>query len=151
MSHMNLDNRRSLIVWTPSCYPTVAFKLTDIGEGIREVTVKQCHIKQHQKVSQFDDICDVESDKATVTITSRFDGFVKKVHFQEGDVIAVGSTLLDIEVDDQTQNTDVANEVPLSIDQTEMSGGEHIQHIATEKNRMTAQDECAVIGEVCEF
>lgn len=90
-------------IWSSLRYPTVAFKLTDIGEGIKEVTVKQCHIQPDQRVSQFENICDVESDKATVTITSRFDGLIKKVHFQEGDVIAVGSTLLDIEVDDASE------------------------------------------------
>lgn len=150
MSPMSLDHRKSFKVWTPSCYPTVAFKLTDIGEGIREVTVKQCHINQDQKVSQFDDICDVESDKATVTITSRFDGFVKKVHFQEGDVIAVGSTLLDIEVDDQPQNADVANVVPVAVGKIEISDNEHIQCDASEGKQWTVNDEGAMIEEVCE-
>lgn len=88
--------------WTSLHYPVIPFKLSDIGEGIKEVTVKRSFLKPHQKLSQFEDVCEVESDKASVTITSRFDGLVKNVYFKEGDVITVGSTLCDIETGNES-------------------------------------------------
>ena len=40
-------------------------------------------------VRSFDKICEVQSDKATVEITSRYDGFITKVYHREGDVVKV--------------------------------------------------------------
>lgn len=51
-------------------------------------------------VSQFGQICEVQSDKASVTITSRYDGIVRKRHYNVDDVARVGTALVDIELDD---------------------------------------------------
>lgn len=37
----------------------------------------------------FDRICEVQSDKATVEITSRFDGVIRAVHHSEGSIVKV--------------------------------------------------------------
>lgn len=55
-------------------------------------------------MSQFDNICEVQSDKASVTITSRYDGLVKALHYKVDDVAMVGSALLDIEIDDDSKD-----------------------------------------------
>ncbi|KAM9280293.1 lipoamide acyltransferase component of branched-chain alpha-keto acid dehydrogenase complex, mitochondrial isoform 3-T4 [Cariama cristata] len=77
----------------------VQFKLSDIGEGITEVTVKEWYIKEGDSVSQFDSICEVQSDKASVTITSRYDGIIRKLHYNLDDIAYVGKPLVDIEID----------------------------------------------------
>uniref|UniRef100_A0A1A7W8B9 Dihydrolipoamide acetyltransferase component of pyruvate dehydrogenase complex n=1 Tax=Iconisemion striatum TaxID=60296 RepID=A0A1A7W8B9_9TELE len=104
------DCSRSLhtsIVWRG---PIVQFKLSDIGEGIMEVTVKEWYVKEGDKVSQFDSICEVQSDKASVTITSRYDGFIRKLYYDVDATALVGKPLVDIETEsssDLIQEEDV--------------------------------------------
>ena len=78
---------------------TVQFKLADIGEGIAEVELMQWFVKEGDAIEQFQNLCEVQSDKATVEITSRYDGVVTKVHYEVGDLAKVGLPLVDIEVE----------------------------------------------------
>ncbi|XP_310535.6 lipoamide acyltransferase component of branched-chain alpha-keto acid dehydrogenase complex, mitochondrial [Anopheles gambiae] len=79
----------------------VSFHLSDIGEGIREVTVKEWYVKVGDVVEQFDNLCEVQSDKASVTITSRYDGKIVKLHHDVDGVALVGKPLLDFDVVDE--------------------------------------------------
>lgn len=76
----------------------VQFNLSDIGEGIKEVTVKEWFVKPGYRVAQFDNICEVQSDKASVTITSKFDGVITKLYYQVDDIAQTGDPLVDVEI-----------------------------------------------------
>ena len=88
---------RSLHLSRPSL-EIVQFTLSDIGEGIKEVTVKEWFVKPGDTVAQFDNICEVQSDKASVTITSKYDGVVTKLYYQVDDIAQTGDPLIDVEV-----------------------------------------------------
>ncbi|XP_032678308.1 lipoamide acyltransferase component of branched-chain alpha-keto acid dehydrogenase complex, mitochondrial isoform X2 [Odontomachus brunneus] len=99
----------------------VPFKLADIGEGIRDVTVKEWFVKPGDRVSQFDNLCEVQSDKASVTITSRYDGIIKTLRHKVDSVALVGEALLDIEIEDDSVSSaekDAENSGKNDVDQT---------------------------------
>lgn len=79
----------------------MSFNLSDIGEGIREVVVKEWFVKVGDVVEQFDNICEVQSDKASVTITSRFDGKIVKLYHKVDEIALVGKPMADFEVEDE--------------------------------------------------
>ena len=70
------------------------FLLADIGEGIAEVELMKWFVKEGDQVKSFDRLCEVQSDKATVELTSRYDGEIVKIHHKEGDIVEVCSYLL---------------------------------------------------------
>ncbi|KAI8881548.1 hypothetical protein K501DRAFT_222767 [Backusella circina FSU 941] len=73
------------------------FLLADIGEGITECEVVQWFVKPGDTVEEFDKICEVQSDKASVEISSRYAGSILKLHYNPNDVAKVGYPLVDIE------------------------------------------------------
>ncbi|KAL2836403.1 2-oxoacid dehydrogenases acyltransferase-domain-containing protein [Aspergillus pseudoustus] len=79
------------------------YLLADIGEGITECRIVQWFVKPGDSVEQFEAICEVQSDKASVEITSRYDGVITAIH-HEVDEMAIASgmqPLLDIDVQDE--------------------------------------------------
>ncbi|MEE2630326.1 MAG: dihydrolipoamide acetyltransferase family protein [Candidatus Thermoplasmatota archaeon] len=76
------------------------FRLPDIGEGVVEGEVVQWHVSVGDSVSEDDPIVDVMTDKATVTIPSPVSGVVSSLSGGVGDMVAVGSTLLEVDSED---------------------------------------------------
>ena len=71
------------------------FLLADIGEGIAEVELLRWFVQEGQVISEFDPVCEVQSDKATVEITSRYEGTVQRLTYPSpGSMIKVGEPIL---------------------------------------------------------
>ena len=102
---INLVRQPSLLLLLVGRYPATRwihssliskkdFKLTDIGEGIVQVEIMKWFVKPGDRVKEFDKLVEVQSDKATVEITSRFTGVVKSLAMEEGKMAKVGEVLV---------------------------------------------------------
>ncbi|MDE2608106.1 MAG: 2-oxo acid dehydrogenase subunit E2 [Burkholderiales bacterium] len=78
---------------------THIIKMPDIGEGIAEVELAAWHVKVGDTVKEDQPLADVMTDKATVEIPSPVSGTVLALGGQVGDVMAVGSELIRLEVE----------------------------------------------------
>lgn len=93
----------------------IPFKLADIGEGIKECEVIQWFVEPGARINEFDQICEVQSDKASVEITSRYAGVVKKLHYDAGDMALVGKPLVDIDTGEGGEGSEpVAESAPVA-------------------------------------
>ncbi|XP_076881538.1 lipoamide acyltransferase component of branched-chain alpha-keto acid dehydrogenase complex, mitochondrial-like [Bidens hawaiensis] len=73
----------------------------------------QCLHWQGDEVEEYQQLCEVQSDKATIEITSQYQGKVVNVLHVPGDIVKVGETLLSISVDGSQVPSDVG-ETPLN-------------------------------------
>jgi len=78
---------------------TYAIKMPDIGEGIAEVELVQWHVKPGDMVAEEQVLADVTTDKANVEIPSHVHGKVVELNGKPGDVIAVGTVIIRLEVE----------------------------------------------------
>ena len=78
---------------------THVIKMPDIGEGIAEVELSQWHVTVGDLVVEDKVLADVMTDKAMVDIPSPVHGKVISLGGEPGEVMAVGSILISIEVE----------------------------------------------------
>ncbi|RKF23191.1 2-oxo acid dehydrogenase subunit E2 [Altericroceibacterium spongiae] len=75
------------------------FNLPDIGEGIAEAEIVAWHVKVGDMVEEDGRLADMMTDKATVEMESPVAGRILEVAGDAGDVVAIGSPLVVIEVE----------------------------------------------------
>ncbi|CAA7017109.1 unnamed protein product [Microthlaspi erraticum] len=78
--------------------------LAQTGEGIAECELLKWFVKEGDPVEEFQPLCEVQSDKATIEITSRFKGKVALLSHAPGDIIKVGETLVRLAVEDAEED-----------------------------------------------
>lgn len=78
---------------------TVDVPLAQTGEGIAECELLKWFVQEGDQVEEFQPLCEVQSDKATIEITSRYKGRVSEILYASGDIVKVGETLLKMVVD----------------------------------------------------
>jgi len=81
------------------------FKLPDLGEGIHEGELLKWYIKEGDKISEDDPLCDMETDKAAVTIPSPRTGVIIRLNGNPGDTIKVNQVLVVIDEDFKESST----------------------------------------------
>ncbi len=86
---------------------THVIKMPDIGEGIAEVELSLWHVKVGDMVVEDQVLADVMTDKAMVDIPSPVHGKVIALGGEPGEVMAVGSVLISIEVEGAGNAKDV--------------------------------------------
>jgi pyruvate dehydrogenase E2 component (dihydrolipoamide acetyltransferase) len=79
------------------------FHLPDVGEGITESVLIKWHVRPGQTVTEDDALCQIETDKALVEIPVPWSGRVVTLHVEEGKTVAVGTALVDMDVDGDHQ------------------------------------------------
>jgi 2-oxoisovalerate dehydrogenase E2 component (dihydrolipoyl transacylase) len=83
-------------------------KMPDIGEGIAEVELVEWHVQPGDSVVEDQLLADVMTDKATVEIPSPVHGKVISLGGKVGEVMAVGTELIRLEVEGAGNVTAVA-------------------------------------------
>ncbi|EGC98906.1 branched-chain alpha-keto acid dehydrogenase subunit E2, partial [Burkholderia sp. TJI49] len=74
-------------------------KMPDIGEGIAEVELVAWHVEVGQTITEDQPLADVMTDKAAVEIPSPVAGKVLELGGRIGEMMAVGSELIRLEVE----------------------------------------------------
>jgi pyruvate dehydrogenase E2 component (dihydrolipoamide acetyltransferase) len=73
-----------------------AFKLPDLGEGLTEGEIARWLVAEGQEIAEDDPLVEIATDKTTVEIPSPAAGVVAKIHVAEGEVVPVGTLLIEI-------------------------------------------------------
>ncbi|WP_066554597.1 dihydrolipoamide acetyltransferase family protein [Croceicoccus bisphenolivorans] len=84
------------------------FRLPDIGEGIAEAEIVAWHVQPGDTIAEDQPIADMMTDKATVEMESPVSGTVLEVAGEAGDTIAIGSMLVVIEVEGESEGEGTA-------------------------------------------
>lgn len=91
---------------------THVIKMPDIGEGIAQVELVEWFVKVGDVIAEDQVVADVMTDKATVEIPSPVSGKVLALGGQPGEVMAVGSELIRIEVEGSGNHVDAPQAKP---------------------------------------
>ncbi|KAH7328676.1 2-oxoacid dehydrogenases acyltransferase-domain-containing protein [Stachybotrys elegans] len=123
--------------------------LADIGEGIVECEVIQWFVEPGATVEEFSPLCEVQSDKASVEITSRFSGTVKKLYYEAGEMAKVGRPFIDIDIQGGPEQADAVETLAApepSKDDAASKVAAAASEPPSENKNTVAINECAAIA-----
>ncbi|KXG82485.1 2-oxo acid dehydrogenase subunit E2 [Pseudomonas mosselii] len=101
---------------------THVIKMPDIGEGIAQVELVEWFVKVGDMIAEDQVVADVMTDKATVEIPSPVSGKVLALGGQPGEVMAVGSELIRIEVEGSGNHVDAPQAKPAEPEPAQVKG-----------------------------
>jgi pyruvate dehydrogenase E2 component (dihydrolipoamide acetyltransferase) len=82
----------------------IEFRLPDVGEGIATAEIIAWQVAEGDRVSEHQDLVEIQTDKATVVIPCPADGVITRLCGEPGDTLDVGSVLAVIEADGASAN-----------------------------------------------
>ena len=98
----------------------IDYKLADVGEGIAEAEVIEWLVAVGDAVKEDQPVVVVETDKSQIEIPAPVTGIVKSLGAKVGDVLAVGSNLMQIEATGKVSN-DIASHVAAPVTETKQT------------------------------
>ncbi|ADQ65905.1 branched-chain alpha-keto acid dehydrogenase subunit E2 [Halogeometricum borinquense DSM 11551] len=108
------------------------FKLPDVGEGVAEGELVTWHVTPGDTVEEDQVVAEVETDKALVDVPSPYNGTVKELLAEEGEMVPVGDVIITFEVEGEGDEevaaeaepeTDEVSEEAAETGETETSSG----------------------------
>jgi pyruvate dehydrogenase E2 component (dihydrolipoamide acetyltransferase) len=97
------------------------FKLPDVGEGVAEGELVAWHVSPGDAVTEDQVVAEVETDKALVDVPSPYDGTVKELLAEEGEVVPVGDVIITFEVEGEGDEEEETAGETESVDEAEPS------------------------------
>ena len=74
------------------------FKMPDVGEGLTEAEILKWYVQPGDTVTDGQVVCEVETAKAAVELPIPYDGVVRELRFPEGTTVAVGMSIIAVDV-----------------------------------------------------
>ncbi|MEM1381010.1 MAG: 2-oxo acid dehydrogenase subunit E2 [Pseudomonadota bacterium] len=101
-------------------------KLPDVGEGVTEAEFVELHVGLGDMVEPDQNLADVMTDKATVEVPSPRKGKVVWIGPEPGEVVAVGSEIIKLELDGQAADEAPATEELAPAPAAEAASSEYV-------------------------
>ncbi|GAB7186262.1 dihydrolipoamide acetyltransferase family protein [Kitasatospora sp. Ki12] len=73
------------------------FPLPDVGEGLVDAEILTWHVRQGDRVTDGQVVCEVETAKASVELPIPYDGVVHRIHVEAGTTVAVGAVIISVD------------------------------------------------------
>ncbi|MCB0805403.1 MAG: 2-oxo acid dehydrogenase subunit E2 [Bacteroidales bacterium] len=77
-----------------------------LGESIIEATITKWLVNEGDTISEEDPVVEIATDKVDSEIPSPVDGVITKLHYSEGDTVAVGAVIALVEMDGDEDATE---------------------------------------------
>lgn len=81
------------------------FILPDLGEGVHEAELIKWRVSVGETVQEHQTLAEMETDKALVEVPSPWAGVIASLNGNEGDIIIVGSVLVNYDIGEETQDS----------------------------------------------
>jgi len=124
-----------------------SFRLHDIGEGVAEAEIVTWHIKPGDRIEEDQAMVDVMTDKATVELSSPVTGKVVTCSGEIGARVPVGSSLVEIELDEESAH-EQSSYAPSAVEAASTPSTASTSPLAAPATRKRAQDMGIALGQV---